>query len=273
MDVPASAIEGRFFNCIELSDIKIKFGSKEIFAHRYVLCLNSEYFRKLLMAGFAETEKKEITLIGDDEGAVVAMLRYLYGLPYLPANEAEVSLLPHAQVYVVAEKYGLPDLQAAIFERVNVGGVSPWGIGWSSFNSDLGDSLRVVFTQTPATDNLLRPALANLCAVRLHSWSSGETSVVFRSLLMDAPDLAIDVLSKMGQSLGGTIKVFTCPFCQCQRVGGTLVDSSDKELRTCELSDTDNTYALADERNWALYQARSDVECGVPESAQYGSSD
>nr|OQO22316.1 hypothetical protein B0A51_09911 [Rachicladosporium sp. CCFEE 5018]OQO22392.1 hypothetical protein B0A51_10855 [Rachicladosporium sp. CCFEE 5018] len=270
MESSTSPAASRYFNQPGLSDITLKFGHQQVYAHRYALCVNSEYFRKLLVGDFAEKERKEITLVDDDEDAMLAMLRHIYQLPYLPATEGETTALPHARVYVVAEKYGQVDLKAAVFERLFTG-KTPWKAAWRSLTSDADDTLRVIFSQIPAEDNLLRPALAKFCAEKMGKWASDKEKLAFKRLLADTPDLAAEVLYNVAQSLNDTIKVFSCPFCQFQRIEFTRVDDFDHDLGLCEFPNCnkDITYALADRRNWATYQERSGLECDMPLTARY----
>ncbi|KAK6431061.1 BTB/POZ domain-containing protein 17 [Oleoguttula sp. CCFEE 5521] len=94
-----------YFNDQELSDIKIKFGDQEIFAHRYVLCRKPAYFRTMLTGEFAQEKgKPTIELHENHPASVLAMLRFIYGLPYMLPTEGEVeecAWLPHARVHVL----------------------------------------------------------------------------------------------------------------------------------------------------------------------------
>ncbi|KAK6431121.1 hypothetical protein LTR95_012722 [Oleoguttula sp. CCFEE 5521] len=66
-----------------LSDVKIKSGTKEITAHRYVLSRNSAYFRGLFAKEWKETSREVIELFDENANAVEAMLRHLYEKRYL----------------------------------------------------------------------------------------------------------------------------------------------------------------------------------------------
>lgn len=61
----------------------------------------------------------EIELKEDDANAMVALLRYLYDLPYDEAFGDQRQLLqPYAEAYVVAEKYQAQGLNVVISEKL-----------------------------------------------------------------------------------------------------------------------------------------------------------
>ncbi|OQO00796.1 hypothetical protein B0A48_13483 [Cryoendolithus antarcticus] len=212
----------KYFNNPELSDIKIKFGDNEIFAHRYELCKRSGYFEKLLTGESVLKDAKEITLDGDGDGndALMAMLRHAYGLPYLPLTVADNELFPHVRVYIVAEKYGMYDLPCAVYERISK---SLLGAEWKRFSSDLSDSLSALFSETPVGEDWLQPELVKICVDNMATWDDYD----FGRVLKQTPDLATALFSRLGQIIGGAVKAFACPCCFEER----LEDSAAADLK------------------------------------------
>ena len=114
---------------------------------------------------------KEIELAGDEPDAVLAMLRFLYGEPY-PADEAHwhdgKTMLPHAQVYTVAEKYEVENLKVQVHKNmvklIQFGGDNP----------DLIETIREIFYQTPDTDTMARKLMIDHCVRFLSELSQQE---------------------------------------------------------------------------------------------------
>lgn len=106
-----------WFNKDDLSDVTIKFGSREYKAHKMIICSQSQYFKKLCGtdAQFAEAGQKVIELKDDDEDAVFAMLQWIYTFEYDTTWQREPrftveAFKTHNNVQVVADKYKLPAL-------------------------------------------------------------------------------------------------------------------------------------------------------------------
>lgn len=119
-----------FFNNKSLSDIKIKFGNQEVFAHRLVLVQNSVWLEKALLGNFkvscrpesisidadwVEESKQNVIDLGkdDDPAAVIAMLRYFYDdkYYYIPPARLDSSLHQHMIMYRLADKYDVAKLR------------------------------------------------------------------------------------------------------------------------------------------------------------------
>jgi len=107
------------------------------------------------------------------------MLRFLYGLPY-EADEAHwhdgKTMLPHAKVYIVAEKYGLENLKAQIHKNmVKL-------IQFSGDKPDLIETVREIVTQTLDTNTMARKLLIDHCVEFLSELSQNadfESSLRF----------------------------------------------------------------------------------------------
>ncbi|OQO00682.1 hypothetical protein B0A48_13172 [Cryoendolithus antarcticus] len=239
-----------YFDNEELSDLKIRFGDEEIFAHRVILCRVSAYFRTLLTGDFTfsgENGKSSIELHDDHPPPVLAMLRHIYGLHYLPPSETEAgddALLPHAQDYVVAEKYGLEDLKQAIYDTLFDDDENCSATGWMVYGDDIDATIRTIFANTPNTDRLFRPALVEIRASSLQSWGQESSRTALRTLLADTPDLAADVLFNFSQALGDTVKVYTCSVGMRMRV---YVEAQSEQYTEVRVVSRQDPRDLADE--------------------------
>ncbi|KAF2821942.1 hypothetical protein CC86DRAFT_263419, partial [Ophiobolus disseminans] len=71
------------FNNPTLSDVKIKqiFKSqvREYYAHKAILCMESEYFMNMFAGGFKEAVEGSIELHEDDPDHFSSVLKFLYG--------------------------------------------------------------------------------------------------------------------------------------------------------------------------------------------------
>ncbi|KEQ86955.1 hypothetical protein M438DRAFT_268660, partial [Aureobasidium pullulans EXF-150] len=105
------------FNDEELSDVIIKFGEKQVFAHKVILASGSIWFEKALLGDFSEANKKVIELYDDAvPDASMAMFKHLYGMTYgrqeYPRPEEDLPEF-HLDVFILGDKYDVPCLRLA----------------------------------------------------------------------------------------------------------------------------------------------------------------
>ena len=122
----------------------------------------------------------------DDEEAVLAMLRHIYGLTYDEQTPGGCCLLSqHASVFVVAQKYQIPGLQADACRNIQ-----------SKLNShiypteDFLKAVRTIFSST-RSDSIARAPMARECTVCLKELRARDD---FESLLRELPDLSMDII-------------------------------------------------------------------------------
>ncbi|CAD0112091.1 unnamed protein product [Aureobasidium uvarum] len=104
-----------------LSDITIKFNGQQICAHKAILAQKSEYVMTAFTSKFQAATGAEVDLGDDDDSeAVHAMLRHIYGLPYIaleitkPNSGCEETLMFCLNVFIVADKYDVIGLRQKI---------------------------------------------------------------------------------------------------------------------------------------------------------------
>ncbi|KAG8526069.1 uncharacterized protein KY384_000831 [Bacidia gigantensis] len=89
--------------------------------HKAVLSSQSDYFNSMFQRDWKENAQGEVELKEDVSFVVEAMIQFMYYADYeRPAIESydyEFEFLFDAQVYVIAEKYGLPDLKQRAQEK------------------------------------------------------------------------------------------------------------------------------------------------------------
>lgn len=119
---------------------------------------------------------------------MMTMLRFIYGLVYTAEDEEDYnrkSLVHHALVYIVAEKYRLPSLRTAAHDAllsVLLG---------ENAKEDLLEALRIIFIGTPHTDRGARPLLVKYCVSQLSSLTKRADFIV---LLTDLAELGAAIL-------------------------------------------------------------------------------
>ncbi|KAM0718324.1 hypothetical protein Q7P37_006656 [Cladosporium fusiforme] len=201
--------ENSYFNDPTFSDLDIVLSDRRVHVHRLILCCASEYFRKLLMGPFLESAAKEIQFHEDDPDAMFAMLRFIYGLPYLNGEEYENFdgstasrqqgneyvcetrqdiIVQHTQVYVIADKYQLPKLQDTV--QQNISKILA-ALPFHRAEPSIALALRICFTQIAHDEDGVRSAMLNYCAMRV---SSLKEEKLFRELLSEFPELAVAIL-------------------------------------------------------------------------------
>ncbi|KAI5200831.1 hypothetical protein E4T38_06358 [Aureobasidium subglaciale] len=112
-----------------LSDVKIKFGGHQLFGHKVVLVRRSRYFLRAFTGAFPVASSSEIDL-GDDEdpGAIRAMIRHIYELPYDKMLEGDTAddtaaysinedLLFHIVVFTAADKYDVASFRPLVVSQ------------------------------------------------------------------------------------------------------------------------------------------------------------
>jgi hypothetical protein len=128
----------RWLQIQELSDVIIKFGSKEVFAHKAILVNGSVWFERALLGRFSvrcsfssahglrwstiqEANEKIIELHDDaSPTATMAMLRHLYGSNYANqsiGDEHHLTAELHSSVFMLGDKYDISSLRVDAAER------------------------------------------------------------------------------------------------------------------------------------------------------------
>jgi hypothetical protein len=109
-----------FYNDASTSDVTIKFGNRELKAHKWVLFSQVKYFKALCGPGspFAEANAKEIELKDDPEHAVDAMLRWIYTTEWYDSKPGDKTPTCFAlDVYMTADEYGITALKTQGFQE------------------------------------------------------------------------------------------------------------------------------------------------------------
>lgn len=129
-----------------------------------------------------EAEAKEVGLFDDDPNALEAVLRFLYGqtnaievVHYQNLNSTVLSgsdlgcMEIGAQVYVVADKYGVSGLKFKVLEYMR-----PLPGFCTVSARDLVAAIGIIWTSTSDNDALARPLLIHTCAEHFEKFINEE---------------------------------------------------------------------------------------------------
>lgn len=151
--------------------------------------------------------KRIVDLSADDPGAVAAMVQYCYQLNYgdtrSDANAAlysVVSLRPHLDTYLLAERYGMPGLQKLSAEKYEKLALAV--LGAVGDEAEFVQSIRDLYAPSRRTRaEELRRTAVKLCADHLGSAVLGigkEVSVIV-ALMDDVPDFRTDLFEELAK--------------------------------------------------------------------------
>lgn len=201
------------------SDLVVACKSQTFNAHRVVLCSQSEFFDKACSGPFIEASSGKIDLPDDDPALVQKLMDFFYTGDYAQTTKAsdgsEVPddtcsiLFDEAKVYIMADKFIVPDLKEISLERFRSAAKRA-----ESMSSWQCDSFPLVadeiYNSTTRSDLALKEILCRLLVSKRGNkelWSSMQP--VFRK----HGDLATGVLNHWNGDYGA----LKCP--NCGRVG------------------------------------------------------
>ena len=168
--------------------------STDLTAHESLLS-KSPYFAGLLSE--QSTSTKSISLPDEDLTALTSVLEYLYTNEYVPHKPASITaavgptdtdgslLLHHARIYTLANKLSLPTLRTLAHSKIHH--IS------STATAELAYA-RYVYSHTTREDTTIRKPVASFWGQRSHVLRH-ETEGGFRSMCLEFPEFAFDVLS------------------------------------------------------------------------------
>jgi len=184
LDVPTS-LTGLMLQIGKCSDLEIKCQDRIFKVHRNVVCLQSKLFAAAVDS-FMEGVTGEIDLEDQEAGVVDSMIQFLYHRDYSlsTVDASEGNILGHAKVYVIADRYDIPDLKLAAMKKYQA--VEP--IEWNS--TSFSASIQLVYESTLEPD-ALRAVIAKAAASHMKELvDRGE----FVALCQGNGEVAFDIL-------------------------------------------------------------------------------
>jgi len=154
----------------------------------------------------------EIDLDDQEPGIVDSMVQFLYHRDYSlsTADTSEGSLLANAKVYIIADRYDIPDLKLAAMKKYQAAEPTEWNS--TSFSA----SMQLVYDNTPETGTL-RAVIANTAASHIRELvDRGE----FVTLCQGYGEVAFDIIkADLAVKRGGET-------CVCERKRPTNIRAS-----------------------------------------------
>ncbi|KAH7049145.1 hypothetical protein B0J12DRAFT_710970 [Macrophomina phaseolina] len=196
----------KFLDYLKSPIIELLVGKDEeqtlLTAHQALLT-KSPFFEQQC-AQFSDNDARRIALEDEDLDAMGSLLEYLYHGEYFPKRLTHdrdsrlepdptvpspdtdgVSLLKHARVYTLADKFGLPDLKSLAHSKIHR--------TESTARGEIAYA-RYVYANTSPEDSTIRKPVAAYWAHRSHVLRH-QAEPEFRAMCLEFPQFGFDVLS------------------------------------------------------------------------------
>ncbi|KAI0859965.1 hypothetical protein F4860DRAFT_481275 [Xylaria cubensis] len=196
----------------EYSDLTISCGQSRYRVHKALVCPQSNFFTAACGAGFKETRERIVDLPDDDPWAVKMMVHYFYHFEYdtqsvmessqnsseaTHASLGEASQIPsslvlHAKIYALAEKYNICGLKDFALQEFKAAAAEHWA------TPGFLEAARVAYISTIEADRGLRDVVVTTFHRHSELLNQEETLSVLKESGMLAYDLLIYVHTNQG---------------------------------------------------------------------------
>ena len=134
---------------------------------------------------------------------MVALLRYIYGLPYGELlTDGDTLLRSYAVIYIVADKYQVKGLKLAVSNSMKRE-ISSWDIfgnhNLESFTRDSLEALSIVINGTTFSDQLARKVMVEGCVMNMRHLQQQPALI---SLLRSSADLGAEIIGHKNLECG-----------------------------------------------------------------------
>lgn len=183
--------------------------------HRLVISMHSSFFERLCKSGFRETKERRVDLSEDPPAAVCLMIHYFYSLEYtwiderlkrLPASAYGPSsprwgwFLIHAQLAVLADKYGIEGLGTLATKQFGQQVDESLSTGKKTIRhatADLLEATRYVYENTGPDEKVLRGLVIQAFKGASYRLLRYTKKAEFQQLLGDIPEFAADYIAAL----------------------------------------------------------------------------
>ena len=167
-----SLLEGTtsLLNSEKYSDLTITTQTRSFKVHKAIICTQSKVLAAMSDAGFKETSTAILVLEHDHPVAIECMVAFLYTGDYddEAAADTDTSLMLHALVYSLADKYDIQGLKR--LAQVNFDDEADDGMC-----KDFAAIVATVFETTYSNDKGLRGVVCRICADNIDEVLASET--------------------------------------------------------------------------------------------------
>ncbi|KAK3634095.1 Kelch-like protein 10 [Elasticomyces elasticus] len=194
---------------VKFSDVTLRFGGREVHAHKLVLAWQSKYFEREFFGSFSEASSKVVELHDDDPDAMDGVIAALCGAAshgiawfeerYSQTYDAEGRFEGHYMLYLVNlriawSKYMVqhaPDKIMAPFEDA----LSAQPFEWPAL-------VRHVYTTHAEAARVFRAPIVAHCAASGNDLRILTGGSAGRDLLLEVPQFAVDLLATLAEVKG-----------------------------------------------------------------------
>ncbi|KAI7199950.1 hypothetical protein D0869_05298 [Hortaea werneckii] len=200
----------RAFTSEEHSDLTIICQDRQWKAHKFLLCAQSEWFRKACAGPWKEGKEGTITLKEDDPQVIEAMLHWFYEYDYVTPQDQERPLVLDLEVYIAAEKYLLPNLKRLAATKFEQRAEKDW-----KSNRFVG-AIFGAYNCLPESDRVLKQKIARIVSKhRIDLFHPVKGSETFKVLAVKVPEFGRDVLIASNDTGdNGELEKYRCPTCK-----------------------------------------------------------
>ncbi|KAI7533878.1 hypothetical protein KC331_g12847 [Hortaea werneckii] len=181
----------RAFTSEEHSDLTIVCQDRQWKAHKFLLCAQSEWFRKACAGPWEEGKLGKITL-KDDPQVVDALLHWLYNFDYGDYGNSQDHYCPSVldvRVYAAADKYLLPNLKRLAAEKFEKGMKAEWESG------GFVNAIQEAYVVIPESDRTLKKIIIEVASKhKLALLHPSKGSEDFKRLTAELPEFGKDLL-------------------------------------------------------------------------------
>ncbi|KAI7304984.1 hypothetical protein KC367_g2874 [Hortaea werneckii] len=199
----------RAFESSKHADLTVVCQGRQWRVHKVLLCAQSEWFEKSC-AECRRAQEGVITFPEDETDAIEAMLYWFYEFDYGISQDVESPLVLDVQVYAVAGKYLLPNLQRLAAAKFEQRAEKEWQ------SADFAQAIRGVYDDLQESGAALKLTIAQIVNKhRMELFHPAEGSEAFMTMAGKIPGFGRDILiasTFMGD--GDEREKYKCPTCK-----------------------------------------------------------
>jgi hypothetical protein len=199
----------KHFDDAQYSDMIVRCRDDEYRVHRVIVSSHSQWFSKVCAKVPPDDPSSQtVDLSADDPDAVDAMLQYFYQLDYADTflglssvGYTIYTLLPHIDVYLLAERYSIPGLKQLACEKFEARASMLSRVEVSK--DKFFQAIRIIYASTRPGEDDLRKVAVKLCADHAEQYilQGGKTAARVFKLMDEIPAFRMDFIKELASRL------------------------------------------------------------------------